>query len=145
MIWFVSGHIFSSLVALVRISRMSESDKDLEILILRHQLDVLARRQNKLVRLSRAEKLTLAILAAKLRKSSRRQIRQLGDVIRIIRPETVIRWHRLLARHKWTFKQKSKGGRPRINRELEKLIVRLAEENARWGYGRIEGELVLAT
>ena len=142
MIWFIIGHIFSSLVELIRISRSSASDKDLEILILRHQLDVLARKQSRPVRPNRAEKLTLAILAAKLKKSTNRPVRQLGDVIRIVRPETVIRWHRMLVRHKWTFKHKSKGGRPRISQELEKLIVRLAEENTRWGYGKIEGELL---
>jgi transposase len=114
----------------------------LEILILRHQLDVLVRKHGKPVRPNRAEKLTLAILAAKLKKSTNRPVRQLGDIIRIVRPETVIRWHRMLVRRKWTFKQKSKGGRPRISQELEKLIVHLAEENTRWGYGRIEGELL---
>ncbi len=62
MIWFVIGHIFPSLVELIRISRMSESDKDLEILILRHQLDVLARKQSKPVRLTRAERMTLTLL-----------------------------------------------------------------------------------
>ena len=133
MIWFILGYVFSSLLELLRISRLSASDKDLEILILRHQLDVLTRKQNKPVRPSRAEKLTLAILTAMLRKSTSRSIRQLGDVIR---------WHKMLVRHKWTFKHKSKGGRPRISLELEKLIVRLAEENARWGYGKIEGELL---
>lgn len=102
MIWFVIGHIFSSLVELVRISRISESDKDLEILILRHQLDVLTRKRNKSVRLSRAERMTLARLTAKLKQSTNRPIRQLGDFIRIVRPETVIRRHRLLVRRKWT-------------------------------------------
>ena len=139
MIWFIIGHIFSSLVELIRISRSSASDKDLEILILRHQLDVLARKQSRPVRPNRAEKLTLAILAAKLKKSTNRPVRQLGDVIRIVRPETVIRWHRMLVRHKWTFKHKSKGGRPRISQELEKLIVRLPRRIRAGATARLKG------
>jgi hypothetical protein len=83
----------------------------------------------------------LALLTAQLKKNTKRTIRQLGDVIRIVRPETVIRWHRQLVRRKWTQQQKNQVGRPKINREKESLIVRLAKENLRWGYYRIEGEL----
>ncbi len=54
----------------------------------------------------------------------------------------MIRWHKELVRRKWTFKQTNKGGRPRINKQLEDLIVRLAQENSRWGYGKIAGELI---
>jgi putative transposase len=45
-------------------------------------------------------------------------------------------------RRKWTYEQKNKGGRPRIHQEKEGLILRLAKENIRWGYGKIEGELL---
>jgi transposase InsO family protein len=54
----------------------------------------------------------------------------------------VIRWHNELVRRKWTYKQTNKGGRPGINKQLENLIVQLAEENSRWGYGKIAGELI---
>ncbi len=53
-----------------------------------------------------------------------------------------MKWHRELVRRKWMQKHKHNGGRPRIDQELEDLIVRLAEENPRWGYGKIEGELI---
>lgn len=85
--------------------------------------------------------MTLAQLAAKLKHSSNRSIRQLGDVVRIVRPETVIRSHRELVRRKWTREQKNKGGRPRIHQEKERLTVRLARENLRCGYYKIEGEM----
>src|SRR5690606_20314328 len=74
--------------------------------------------------------------------STNRSASQLRDITRIFQPETVLRWHRELVRRKWTFKLKAKGGRPRISKELEALIVRLAQENSRWGYGKIEGELL---
>jgi len=54
----------------------------------------------------------------------------------------VIRWHNELVKRKWTYKKKNKGGRPRISKQIENLIVRLAEENGRWGYGKIAGELI---
>jgi putative transposase len=60
----------------------------------------------------------------------------------IFKPDTVLRWHRLLVRRKWTFRQKGNPGRPKIPAELEALIVRLAEENLRWGYEEIQGELL---
>jgi putative transposase len=142
MIWFVFGRIFSTIISLVRLSRFSENDKDLEILVLRHQLDVMVRKQTHPVRPNRAEKTILAVLAVQLKHATKRTIGQLGEVIRIVRPETVIRCHRELVRRKWTCQPKNRGGRPKIKQELEKLIVRLASENLRWGYARIEGELL---
>lgn len=141
MLWFFIGHIFSILLSLIRISRLSENEKDLEIIILRHQPDVMVRKQRKPFRPNRADKATLALLTARLKKNTQRTIRQLGDVIRIVRPETVIRWHRELVRRKWSQPSQNQVGRPRIEQETESLIVRLAKEGLRWGYYRIEGEL----
>lgn len=100
MRWFLIGHIFSILLSLIRVTRLSENDKDLEIIILRHQLDVMVRKQQQPIRTNRAEKVTLALLTAQLKKNTNRTVRQLGEVIRIVRPETVIRWHRELIRRK---------------------------------------------
>jgi putative transposase len=142
MIWFVFGRVFSTIISLIQLSRFSENDKDIEILILRHQLDVMVRQQNQPVRPNRVDKTILAVLTVQLKQASKRTISQLGEVIRIVRPETVIRWHRELVRRKWTYQSKNRGGRPRIKQEIENLIVRLALENLRWGYARIEGELL---
>ena len=141
MLWSSIGNIFSVLLSLVHLSRLPENDKDLEIILLRHQLDVLVRIQKQPIRPNRAEKATLALLTTQLKKNTKRTIRQLGDVIRIVRPETVIRWHRELVRRKWAQPPQKKVGRPKINQDTENLIVRLAKENLRWGYYRIEGEL----
>jgi hypothetical protein len=86
--------------------------------------------------------MTLAVLTKKLKQSTNRSNSQLRDIICIAKPETVIRWHRELVRRKWTQERKIKSGRPRINREIESLIVRLTKENTRWGYAKIEGELL---
>jgi putative transposase len=140
--WSILAQLFSTLISMVRLGRMSDSETYLEILILRHQLDILERKQKRTIQPNRAEKLILAVLTARLKEATNRPASQLRDVIRIFQPETVLRWHRELVRRKWTFKRKGKGGRPRISRELEALIVRLARENSRWGHGKIEGELL---
>jgi putative transposase len=126
MIWLAISHIFSIIVELVHIGRLSDKDKDLEIMILRHQLDVMSRLQAKPVKPNRAEKMTLAVLTNKLKQSTNRSSSQLRDIIRIVKPETIIRWHRELVRRKWTQEQKIKGGRPRISQKIECLIVRMA-------------------
>ena len=130
------------MISIVGIGRLSEKEKDLEILVLRQQLAILQRKCHKSVIPNRAEKLTLAILAAKLKQATQRPTDQLRDVIRIFQPQTVMRWHQELVRHKWTYQGKHKGGQPRIGKELDDLILRLAQENPRWGYGKIEGELI---
>ncbi len=53
-----------------------------------------------------------------------------------------LKWHRELVKRKWTFKCRKPGGRPRIDPELEALVVRIAQENSRWGHDRIHGELI---
>jgi hypothetical protein len=72
MTWFLIAHIFATLLELIGIGRLSEREKDLEILILRHQLDILERRQKTPIKPNRAEKLTLAILTNKLKLISNR-------------------------------------------------------------------------
>ena len=127
--WFILAHIFSTILSLLQVRRLSDKDKDMEMVILRHQLAVMTRLHAKPVKPNRAEKMTLAMLTKKLKQSTNRSASQLRDVIRIIQPDTVLHWHRELARRKWTCPQKNKGGRPKIHQEKENLIVRLAKEN----------------
>lgn len=137
MIWSVLAQLFSALINLLRISRLSANEKDIEILILCHQLDILARRQDHAIKPSRHEKWTLAVLTSTLKRRGRLTTDQLGDIIRIFRPETVIGWHRTLVRRKWTQTTVAHGGRPTLDDKLRELIVCLAKENSRWGYGKI--------
>ena len=140
--WFILKHIFSTILSIINITRLSNQEKDLEILILRQQLSILQRKHNSPIQPNRVEKITLAVLAARLKRITHRSANQLRDIIRIFQPETILRWHRELVRRKWTYPHKTKGGRPSISKELEELILRLAHENPRWGYGKIQGELV---
>jgi putative transposase len=132
--------VVSTLVELVRLERRSESDKDVEILLLRRQLAIYERKQDRASRLSRGEKLTLVVLATKLKAKTGRTIKGMGGAIRIVKPTTLFSWHQQLVRLKWTYRHRNPGGRPRTDQEIERLVVRLAREND-WGFERIEGEL----
>ncbi len=121
MIWFMVLQIVSMLVDLVRLGHKSEGEKDLEILLLRRQLAILERKSRPPVRLSRSEKLTLVVLAVRLKAKTGRTIKQLGEAFRIVKPRTVFRWHNELVRRKWTYRQQNRGGRPRTDREIERL------------------------
>ena len=108
--WFVLSYLFSTLISLVSIGRLSLQEKDLEILLLRRQLSILERKLDRPVSPNRAERLTLAVLTARLRLVTHRPASRLRDVIRIVQPETALKWHRELVRRKWLQKQRRKGG-----------------------------------
>src|SRR3712207_281291 len=141
MVWFALARVMSFVVDLVLITRRGgDRDKDLELLLLRHQLRLLQRRQARAPRLSRWEKLTLVVLATKAARLVDGPGRRLGELVPLVRPEAVLRWHRELVRRKWTFARRRPAGRPPIPAELEALIVRLAGENPGRGYSRLHGE-----
>ena len=141
MAWFLLSQIFSTFLTLLRLGFTSNKDKDLEILILRQQLGILQRQMDKPIKPNRAEKLTLAVLSANLKKQTNRPVKQFRSLIRIFQPETVFGWHRALVKRKWTHPQKTKVGRPPTKDKVKALVVRLALENY-WGYGKIKGELL---
>jgi hypothetical protein len=65
----------------------------------------------------------------------------LVDAIQLVKPETILRWHRAGFKAYWRWKSKRRVGRPRINRGLRDLIRRMNRENPLWGASRIHGEL----
>jgi putative transposase len=142
MVWFILEHIFSTIFNLISTGRLSNLEKDLEIIVLRNQLSILHRKLNYPIKPSRIEKMTPAVLTTKLKNLTHRPTHQHRIVIHIFQPETVLRWHRELVRKKWTFPHKNKVGRPSINKDLDNMVLRLALENPRWGYGKIQGELI---
>ncbi|QIY76805.2 integrase core domain-containing protein [Streptomyces sp. RLB1-33] len=114
---------------------MSDRDKDIEILALRHQLLVLQRQ----VRKPAFTDTDRAVLAGLLHRLPMGKLRQL---LLLVRPDTIMRWHRdlLKRRHAATCIPKRRG-RPPTVRSIRTLVLRLARENSSWGYRRIHGEL----
>ena len=141
MVWFVIMQVLSTMLECFWLGCKTDREKDLEILLLRRQLDIVDRARDKPWRVSRAEKLTLAVLAAQLKSLTGWPMKQFGKVLRIFQPETVFKWHRELVRRKWTRRAHNPRGRPRTNQEIERLVVRLARENRGWGNLKIAGEL----
>ena len=87
----------------VTVGERDDRDKNLEVLLLRHQIRLLQRHQPRPPRLSRWEKLILAVLVTKLAQRTSGSGRRLDQLIVLFRPETVVTWHRELVRRKWTF------------------------------------------
>ena len=141
MFWFILAHFVAFLVDLVFCARQRGCGKDLQIMVLRQQVRLLQRQRPRPPRLSRGEKLTLAVLAAALARLTVGSRHQLDQYLLLFKPDTILKWHRELVRHTWTYRRTNRGGRPTIPAEVDALILRLARENARWGHRRIQGEL----
>ena len=123
---------FSAVLRLLVGRRRSEFAKDIELLVLRHQLVVLGRQASRPV-MRPADRALLAALARLLPHRRRHGL--------VVTPQTLLRWHRELVRRKWT-QPRGKPGRPMTDRRVRELVLRLARENPRWGYPRIAGELL---
>ena len=100
MLWFAIMQILSTVVECLWLWRKTDREKDLEILLLRRQIEIVDRARDKPTRVSRAEKLTLVVLAAQLKSVTGWPVKQFGEVLRIFQPETVFKWHRDLVRRK---------------------------------------------
>src|SRR5450631_1953305 len=124
------------LAAWLRLSRREETWKNAEILILRHQLAVMQRRQPRRPNLNWADRALIAALLSLIPKARRRGLRLL------VTPDAILRWHRDIVRCRWAVRsRRSRPGRPATRRNVRALVLRLARENPGWGYRRIHGEL----
>jgi putative transposase len=125
--------------ALLRLLTVSDRDKEVEILVLRHQIAVLQRQLGTTrPRFCQADRAFLAALLHRLPRGV------LGRFRLLVRPETVLRWHRdLLARRHAARSRPGRPGRPPTVRSIRLLVLRLARENPCWGYRRIHGELLV--
>jgi putative transposase len=119
-------------LGLFRSNVRSVAEAELEIAVLRHQLAILRRQVKRPVYRSSDK----ALLAA----ASRLLPREAWHWF-LVRPETLLRWHRQLVARKWT-RPHRRPGRPAIDPDTKSLVLRLARENPRWGYRRIQGELL---
>jgi transposase InsO family protein len=142
MIYFLIAQLVSLLPDLFATTRRSERHQDLPILLLRQQLRILQRHHPKTPRVSRWEKLTLAVLTTKLTALGQDTNAKLDEVLLLVKPGTVLKWPRELVRRKWTFRQPPFIARRKSNPELVALLLRLARENPTWGYSRLHGELL---
>jgi putative transposase len=121
------------LLELVVLRRRSEREKEIEILLLRHQLRVLERQVAR-PELTQADR---ALLSAFSRVLSRQAWRRSF----LVTLATLLRWHRELVARRWTYPHR-RLGRPPTPADVRELVVRLARENPGWGYRRVQGELV---
>jgi putative transposase len=122
---------FVSLLKLLIRSGRRVDVKDVELLVLRHELEVL-RRQGQRPKLRPSDRALLAAMSGLLAPARRHGL--------LVTPQTLLRWHRELVRRRWTYPS-ARSGRPPIDTETRELVLRLARENSRWGYQRIAGEL----
>jgi hypothetical protein len=127
---------FLNKLLLVARSRLrSRARLEAENLVLRQQVIVLSRKSRSRVWLRNIDRLIFVWLY--------RLFPSILNAITLVKPETVIGWHRRGFRAYWRWKSRRRGGRPRINREIRDLIRRMNKENPLWGAPRIHSELLM--
>src|SRR6266498_4163389 len=126
-VYLMARNLFSLVWLLARPRR----SKELEILLLRHELAVLRRHAGR-PRLTRADRALFAALSCVVPRTAWTNL--------AVKPDTLLRWHRQLVARRWTYAHR-KSGRPPLERSFREVILRLARENPHWGYKRIAGEL----
>jgi putative transposase len=131
VVWPFLYRAMCAVFRLLALRLRSSEYKELEILVLRHELAI-ARRQLGRPRPTAADRALLAALSRALPRSAWAAF--------VVSPKTLLSWHRRLVRRHWTYDRRGPG-RPPLDAELQSLVLRLARENPRWGYRRIVGEL----
>src|SRR6266436_3399120 len=122
--------IWCALIGLFR----SRTALEAEILVLRHQLNVLRRKSPKRLAFGNVDRLVFAGLY--------RLAPGVLDALKILKPQTVIRWHRAGFRACWRWKSRPRGGRPKTPADIRQLIRDMSIANPLWGAPRIHGELL---
>jgi hypothetical protein len=127
-------HLVGLLLGFIATRFKSRSRLEAEVLVLRHQLAILSRQTQKRVVLRGLDRL-IFVLIYRLFPSA-------AAVVTIIRPDTLVRWHRAGFRAYWRWRSKPRWGRPKIPIELRRLIREMGLDNPLWGAPRIHGELL---
>jgi putative transposase len=134
VLWVTVMAVLFALLSTLRRCARSHAVLQLEILALRHQLQVLQRSRAPRLRLAQADRLLWVWLS--------RVWSEWRDGLMIVKPETVIAWHRRGFRAFWTWKSRRPMGRPSVPSDVRALIRTMSEANPRWGAPRIHGELL---
>jgi putative transposase len=132
VLWSLAYLVVRRLFELVVLVSRSTSSKELEILVLRHEVSIL-RRPGQRPRLRQADRVLLTALS--------RSLPRYTWGVFSVSPRTLLRWHQRLVARRWTYPRR-RPGRPPIDGEVQRLVLRLARENVTWGYRRIVGELL---
>lgn len=125
MFWHLLLVLCAPLASLL--SGLLRDDRDRQVLALRQQVLILQRQVGKRTRLSRTEKLVLLLAGARMKQT------HLLDCLMIVKPATLVAWHRQIVRRHWIFPSERRLGRPRTDPQEKNLVLRLAQENTGWG------------
>ncbi len=118
MFFRVMLFVWQFVLDLVAAMRMTDDEKDLEIMLLRQQLRIVERKQERGPQIPRWQKVPLAALVVRMKDKASNAREALAESVRLFKPDTFVGWHRAIVRRKWTFKQGRKPGRPPIDSEL---------------------------
>ena len=124
--------VLVSFLLTLRTAARSRAELQLEVLALRHQLQVLQRTRPRRIRLAKTDRWLWVVLA--------RIWTGWRTALVVVKPETVIAWHRQGFRLWWTWKSRRRIGRPTVPADVRTLIRTMSQANPRWGAPRIHGE-----
>jgi putative transposase len=125
--------LFARLLSWLALLARSDATKDVEILVLRHEVAVLRRRHPRPT-MNWVDRAVLSALSRLLPTSLRR--------VRLVSPRTLLRWHTQLAARRWTYPRRQPG-RPPTPQPIRALILQMARENPAWGYRRVRREALI--
>jgi len=126
--------VFVALLALLASTFQTRAAQQAEIAALRHQIAVLQRRAPRRLHLKQSDRLLWILLS--------RFWRGWRHFVYIVKPATVVRWHRRAFARYWTWKSRRRPGRPAVAAAIRELIQRMSRANGLWGAPRIHGELL---
>jgi len=130
----VTINLFKLILGILSSRFKARATLEAENLVLRQQVNVLRRRTPKRPHLNNTDRFLFVWLY--------RWFPSVLEVVAIVRPETIIRWHRAGFRAHWRWRSRNRVGRPKVSAELRTLIGEMSRANALWGAPRIHGELL---
>ena len=125
MVYRVVLFLWEFLMDVLAVSRLSEDEKELELVVLRQQLRIVERKQERGPQIPRWQKVPVAMLAVRLKGRARDGKTALEESVRLFKPATVVGWHRAIVRRKWTYEREG-------NRGDRRLMLNWRAGSCRW-------------